>query len=298
MQDVGVDTPWIRLLIYLADIKNGIFGSWQLCLSFLLVPVCIFLFFRHKLSDRADQILKNKKLLLLLFCFIFLIFNLHEYLAGNLGYSRKWANPFELLLLILPVLWGLVYCQKFLRIVIAVLIFLFCFQGTIGLHQTLNKNLKKPDFLLKDRFNNIYVFNPPGWLSVIQETTSFLEHNLKKDETFFVIPYGPIYYFLTHRNSPAWQLSFQDYQHITPNEEMQTIQDLMKKNVRWVVVLREANAKPSEKNKNKNIGSGAPPILMTFIARNYELVASFGDWREGEDWGLRHATAIFRKKLP
>ena len=45
-------------------------------------------------------------------------------------------------------------------------------------------------FSFKNNFSNIYIFNPPGWFKVVQETTGFLQDHLKKDETFLAIPYG------------------------------------------------------------------------------------------------------------
>ncbi|MDO8580132.1 MAG: hypothetical protein Q7S13_01465 [Candidatus Omnitrophota bacterium] len=278
---------WIRgILINTGTSPSNILFAFIIMLS----TVQTFLFLTRKEAMLASE--KRQTILALLIPALFYVLNLHEYLASGVLYRTFWSAPFSLLLIFLLIDIGTKNLTKTIRLMLYAALLLVILSRALGGYQALNQR-KVPAQHLNLPRADIFVGNQPAWITTVTETVRFLDKNLKAEELFVALPYDPLYYFLTAKQSPTPQLIFFDHINIPAQQEKGVIADLKKHNVRWVLL---SNRIKSPEEGLGEFGKTYCPLIANYIQENFEVVATFGDWANPPGWASNHGTIILRRK--
>jgi hypothetical protein len=151
----------------------------------------------------------------------------------------------------------------------------------------------KPWQFMATERGQVFTANEPVWHYTVELTTQFLENQLKKDETFFALPYDPLYYYLTGKPSPTRQLIFFEHIKIPPEQEIKIIQELEKNKVNYVVLSSRYN---SPEPGLGILGKTYCPLIGRYLNENFKKIAAFGDWTHPGEWAWNHGTKILRRK--
>ena len=150
----------------------------------------------------------------------------------------------------------------------------------------------KPSHFVPVRGAEIYVNNDADWISTVKRTVDFLNSHLKKDETFFALPYDPLYYFLTQKTAPVRETIFFDLSHMPPEQEVEIIRSLEDKKVDYVLLSsRQHSFEPSL----GFFGYSYCPILAQYLYKNFRGVAIYGNWNAFPRWAQNHAVLILKR---
>ena len=244
------------------------------------------------ISARTDKNLKNILILTLGTTLIFIFFSSHEYLASGIVYRIIWIAPLEIIFLFLCLGFG---TKRFSPLM---LYLIYCTILIIPLHKALAasgiiQQIKRPQQYLALERGRVYTANSPQWVKTVTQTTEYLDRHLKKDESFLALPYEPIYYFLTGKESPVWHLLLIQTTNLNKEEERAIIRTLEKKNINYIVLSNRAH---SEEKDLGILGETYLINLYQYITKNYEEVETFGDWEAPAGWIINHATKILRRK--
>ena len=244
----------------------------------------IFLF----LGAATHHYSKYIKLLVTIILFTLYVFYLHEYLSPFL-------NGFPLLfwIMVIPIslVIGLYFYPQLLRFLLVFVLFtiiFFRYQEQIEIV----KAKKLPEQYLALERGQIITGNEWGWFATVEQTTEFLQTHLKKDETFFALPYDVLYYYLTDKPSPSRQLIFFEHIKIPPEQEHSVVSEIEKKNVNYILLSnRIASGEPGL----GVLGKTYCPILGEYIRDNFQPIAMFGDWVDHPGWAWSHGTQILKR---
>lgn len=194
-------TPWQSLFAMgKAIIFNTTTTPSNMVFAILTIVLTLMSFIKlfSKRTPPAER--QNIASIFLLLGFLYFI-NLHEYLLSGVLYRSYWATPFSTLLLFLMIGYGAKNIspslQKILFGAFFVVIFLQ-FVNSVNIIQ----DKKIPEQFLSLPRGNITAGNTPDWFTTVQKTTEFLQKHLPANETFFALPYDPLYYYLTDKNLP------------------------------------------------------------------------------------------------
>jgi len=268
--------------------------SWPSMLLFLIFFITLITSFLPKRETGKIDISQKRIGIIFLGCLFFLVLNLHEYLGGSLNYSKTWAAPFEFLFFWLVIGYGVSRLPKIFQISLIIFVNLIAATTAYRILSFLRIQRNHPGFCLKTRYSNVYTFNPFDWFATVQQATAFLNANLKDKEEFLAIPYEPLFYFLTNRNSPIWQMNFQDYQNIG-QEQAAIIQELEKKQINWVLVSNNVTSDPLFLSSLQKRNGPFCPTLVQYVMKNYKPVVNFGNWTNETQFLANYAVIIFKR---
>lgn len=221
--------------------------------------------------------------------------SLHEFLKSGIPYRAAWGQPFIFLLIFLFLGTGLSRINKHVQtlLILSLLLLVVTTHLTYLRQLTVFKNSGK--FFTSPR-GELILANPPAWIHTVQETTNYLKQHLGADETFFSIPYEPLYYFLTGRRCPTWLYTFfTPYGHVLSVQEGQIIEDLSRRRVNYVLI---SNQQTSPESSLGMFGVNYGRLLARYIGQNFSEVAHFGDWDVPAGWVEGHAVKIFKRNHP
>ncbi len=270
--------------------NNALIGWPNRCFAILillsLIQTITLIF--NKKTDRA---LKSKIILTLAILSIFYLVNLHEFLKSAVYYRTFWSTSFSMMLIFIVIYFGVKNLSRSIQILF---IFTILFTVTIKMIEgTKNlRNLKTPEHYIAHPRTQIYVSNPPQWIQTVVATTNYLEQNVKKDELFFALPYDPLYYFLTDKDSPTRQLIFFNHIKIPTEQEKTIIAELEKNNVTWVVMSSRSQSKDPTLGV---FGETYCPLLGEYIKKHFAMTIEFGDWKNEPGWIGNHGTRILKR---
>jgi len=277
------------------------FNKIMVTLATCTLPRCIFsaafllallrlayLLLRKRLSPR--------ELLPLLTLSLFTIASLHEYIGGGHKFHLFWFFP-SMILLIFFLLHPAINSIRTdsAKTVIVLLLFLI---AVIPLLKKINKisMFKNPQHLLNINGNWVYSEQPADWFATVQDTTRFIERNVPPGEKIFALPYEPLYYFLSGRDAATRHTMFFQRSRITPEQEQETIADLEKNHVRYVI-LSNRSLKNAEGNLGV-LGQTHCQRLWEYLNENFTVVATLGSWDTPAGWAVNHAVKILKRKAP
>ena len=267
----------------LSNRSDGIFAV----IVILSVISTIVVVIRHW----KEKKLRDQRLLMIFILGFFLLVNLHEFLMSGVFYRSFWAKPFSIMLIFTLIA---IAVSKFPGIIQNLLytgiLWIAFQQGTTQIH--LINQFKTADHYLAHPKAKIFVGNTPQWITTVNQTTNYLSTQLKPDETFFALPYDCIYYYLTGKKSPTRQLIFFDHIKIPPEQERKIIRELEARSVRYVV-LSSRFASPEQ--GLGVFGQTYCPILGKYLADNFQVAATFGDWQNIPGWAWNHGTKILKR---
>ena len=219
---------------------------------------------------------------------------LHEYLSSGTNYCILWAKPVWITLMFIVIGTAAVNSHSFLRFLILVPLICVLFSEG-GYHLVSAKAYRSADRLLQSPRGQVYVSNDISWLYTVRTTTEFLKETLGPQETFFALPYDPLYYYSTGRRSPTWQTCFFSLTHIPPEQEKRVIQDLERNHINWVVL---SNRFVSSEAGTGVLGRDYCPLLAKYLDQNFIAILQIGDWTHPAGWAEHHGTLILKRKTP
>ena len=272
-----------HLLKFLETPFNAIFAVLVACSA---IQTFLFLAQKPLKSGRKRQI--QATIFILVF---FFVINLHEFLLSGIHFTLLWAMPFLFLLTVIFLAVGTQKFPAFFRLILFGAILLMAFLRIAEQHRLIAYYKSPGQYLPWDRAK-IYTANPPAWMATVGTTTEYLRNHLGPDETFLAIPFEPLYFFLTKKDSPVYQLAFYKFNNITMKMENDIIRQLEQKKVNWIVL-------------SSFFRSGLPALgffgkthcqlLFHYIEKHFTIVTGFGDWQSKPVWGGSHGVIILKR---
>jgi hypothetical protein len=262
-------------------------------LAVLIVSALISLvyFFKKSKIEPGERrlILTTGKVLALLY-----LFHLHEYMGGAVTpYRLYWAQPFSLLLSFLLIGTVLRYSWPAVQwLIIGILLF-----GMLGHFKEKIKETTSPGFLSQlwthPRGGIIVKSAGEGWINTANKTSAYLQKHLADDETFFALPYDPLYYYLADKKSPTRQLIFFDHINIPPEQEKDIIADLERRRINYIVLSNRMKSRYEE--GMGTLGETYCPLIGKYIEDHFETLETYGEWEQEPLWAWRHGIKILKR---
>lgn len=225
---------------------------------------------------------------------VYYVLNFHECLLSGMWYRGIWAEPIGIVLLFTAIGAAALHFHKIIQAVIIGAIILIAASTAFMTQQRLQP-FHTPQHYLNIPRTNVFVQNDPAWITTVQDTTAFLNNNLKPDETFLAFPYDPLYYYLTERKSPTRLLSFIEMIRVPPEQERAIIHDLEARSVDLILLSSTIH---STKKDLGFLGKTYCPILADYFEKNFTLIAEFGNWTNKPGWASNHGTRILKRIAP
>ncbi len=247
---------------------------------------------------RASYLLVNKKfnpenkkhlLLVLAALSMFYTFNIAEFMVSNLWFRQHWVITLQVMLFFFILELGL---QKVHRGIIPLLMIVLLSISSLTIYNTnmfIHFN-KIPPNRLHIGSNSIYLpWNHQQWIQTITRTTQFIQQHTSKGDKIVAIPYTPIYYFLSDRDSATWDLTFFN----RPWREEPSIAQIENNNVEYVILSNRAFR--SVEKRFGVLGKTYGFKLKAYLDQNFTEVASYGPWDLPAGWFENHAVKILKK---
>ncbi|MBZ0166085.1 MAG: hypothetical protein K8I00_04700, partial [Candidatus Omnitrophica bacterium] len=132
---------------------------------------------------------------------LFYTTSLHEFLFTGIRYRLNWGTPFLGLITFLSLGTALRYAPRALRYGVAlVLAGIFVTHHMVTL-TAYRMTLHAGKFVPLSNAG-VYVNNSTQWIHTVRSVTDYLNETLPADQTFFALPYDPLFYFLTDNPAP------------------------------------------------------------------------------------------------
>jgi hypothetical protein len=266
------------------NIPNGAFA--------ILILLSLGLTLRRFYSK--DISIQHKKTLFLSLAIpaIYYVLNMHEFIVSGVTYRQFWATPMQYVIMFLLFSVTLQSVSKVIRFgIYASIASLLMLQNLNNLN--LYQQIRNPYQYIHLNRGKIFTTNHYLWVDTVIQTTHFLNANLKKDETFFAIPYDTLFHFLTDRDSPTRQLIFFEHINIPREQEEKIIRELEAKKVNWIVLSNRTN---SDEEGLGLLGKDYCPLIGAYIQNNFTVAAEYGDWVNPAGWAWNYGIRILRRK--
>lgn len=244
------------------------------------------------LQNKIDPTTKARLLLAFFSLATLMTFVLHEFLASGVYYRLTWTFSLLLIALFYLIFFATIgSVHRDLRTLLTIaLLGLALF--TISQKNFLVYEIKRLGEPLRLGDNKIFTLQSPLWRKTVGDVCDYIVKNTREDEKIFVLPFDPLYYFLTGRGSASRQLIFFEHKHITEEQEKKTIADLLDKNVHWVLI---SNRAWSDEPGMGRFGQTYCPLLSDYIQKNFQVVLAAGDWQNPPGWAWNHGMLILKR---
>lgn len=216
---------------------------------------------------------------------------LHEFIVIGVFYQAFWSEPFKVLMM-----FGLLgFAARDLskpRQIAATLVILFLFAVQIPSDSELYADYRAPSSRFRVAGTDLSIGNDPGWVQTVSETVQYLKNHLNPTESFWAIPYDPLYYPLARRSSPTREVNLLNV--FLPPDEQHEIIARLKNNHVALVVQSNRDREPGISGINQNNA----PILQKYLEDNFVVETQFGNWESRPFWWANHAVRILKRRLP
>ena len=294
---LAVDHPYnislgeaLRILVQ--GTWDGVTSNWvSMAFGLLLsgsVIRTLFLFVLRKLPSSTEKTIG----LSLIALSIFYIGNLHEFMSSGVWYRTVWSQPLGMMISFIVIHTAVSDWPRRWHTGMWILIVCFMSWGFYSKAAMVGE-VKTADHYLSHPRARVYLTNSDRWIETVEKTTDFLMTNLEEDELFFALPYDPLYYYLTDKDSPTRQIIFFDHINIPEEQERTIISELRSHRVRYVLVSSRQNS--SEVGLGV-LGQTYCPLIAQYIRENFVPVAQFGDWENPPGWAWNHGTLLLEKR--
>ncbi len=248
----------------------------------------IFIIISPKTNPQERKTLVSAFLLLCFFYFV----NLHEYMFSGVLYRSYWATPFSTMMLFFFI--GYAFSKVSLKIQRLVFGAFFVIIFAQYVHEIdIIREKKIPEQFLALNRGRITTSNPENWFSSVSQTADYLKKHIPANETFFALPYDPLYYYLTDKTSPTRQLIFFEHINIPAEQEITIIASLEQKHVNYILISNRAFA--TQEPGLGVFGKTYCPLLGKYLSANFRPIAQFGEWRYEPGWAWNHGTKILKR---
>ena len=223
---------------------------------------------------------------------VFYVLHLHEFLLSGIAYRLLWPQLFSLLMMFIILSVGIQTLSRLFQNLLTLTLLLLIVLQIIPRYQAYPL-ITRPEQFLSIPKAGIFVSNPPEWIKTVTQTTNFLKNHLKSNETFFALPYEPLYYYLADKPSPTWQMAFFKFSNISPDQEQQVIQDLEQKHINYIVL---SNRSATTEEGLGILGGTHCVELGKYILENFKTIKKFGDMDNEPGWIWPHGIKILQRK--
>ncbi len=286
--------PWIALGEYFNLVKANFLGlGCDYAFGMLLICACIqslVVIHSRKLAPQQQR----AYLLALVIFGVYCVLNFHEFLKSGVVYRSFWAQPIGIVWMFTVIALGLSNFTRPIRI----MVFLLILSIAAGQMQTVYSETKKlhtTNHYLPHPRAKIFIRNDLQWITTVEATAQYLSAHIPANETFFALPYDPIYYYLTGKPSPTRMLIFFDHINISPQQEQTILRDIGSARVNYILLSSRIH---SHEPGIGSFGNTFCPGIAKYISDRFEPVVRFGDWTNEPLWSRQHGTAIFKRKIP
>ncbi len=263
-----------------ANWPNRIFG--------LLLLSSVFLTLREIFLKETDIKIRKKMIFAVSISVVFYVVNLHEFFASAVLYRTFWAKPFSIFLVFLFIGFAMRRTPKILQVLLVSSLFCIILLRYTDHMTTVGIRKANGQYLALEK-GQVFSDNPIRWFDTVKKTTQYLRGQLKDNETFFAVPYDPLYYFLSNKPSPTRQLIFFEHINIPEEQERKIIAELENKNVNTILVSNRARSGEAGLG---TLGETYCPLLGKYIDDHFKEVAAFGDWENHPGWAWNHGVRI------
>jgi hypothetical protein len=216
---------------------------------------------------------------------------LHEYLKSGTMYRTFWASPFAFMFIFVMIHNGTIKFKKAHKTVLYIIILLVIIASWIPIRQKIKSQKTDMNYWAHPKVK-VFFTNEKEWKETVTATTDYLQENLTEAETFFALPYDPLFYFLTSKNSPTRQLIFFNHINIPKEQEDLIIADLENKKIQLIVISNHAVADGAAMGI---FGVTYCPLLSKYINENFKIVKKFGVWDRSSGWIKNYGTMILKR---
>ena len=119
----------------------------------------------------------------------------------------------------------------------------------------------------------------------------FLVSQIDENEKFLAIPYDPIYYYLSNRDSATRQLAIL---HFSDSKEQDLLKEIKENEVKHILLSNRAYR--DHDTRFGVFGKDYGKKLQKYIDEYFEEIATFGPWEASPGWTTNHAVKIYRRK--
>ncbi len=215
-----------------------------------------------------------------------------EYIVSVHLFRIGWFLPIIVLLIFFIIFLGLKNSPKLLRLS-AYTVLLFVAVLSLGRDYLFTLANKRPETRLNIPPNQVYVAKQhQQWLETIVPAVGFIKQNVPQNDKILAIPYAPLYYFLSGRDSGSRTLLF--LQLLREEKELEILKEIDDNNVNFIIISNRA-FRDVEKRFG-SFGKDYGGLLAEHIFENFEEVAAFGPWEKQAHWIINHAVKIYRRK--
>ena len=273
------------------SIALNITFNWPNLLFALVLIAAIFRTMYLIFLPQTDKNVRRRILLAIGFLCAGYVVCLNEYLVSGVAYRIEWSKPFSIILIFLFFGYAMRDFERISKILLFSSLLIVIFQRFVFQVGVVQSKRMPEQYLSMDR-GYVITGNDEGWHKTVKDTVDYLGRNLKSDETFFALPYDPLYYYLAARRSPTRQIIFFDHIHIPKEQERSIIIELEAHNTEYVLV---SSRMASDERGLGILGVTYCPLLAGYIRNNYKEVASFGDWTSAPGWAWNHGVKILKR---
>lgn len=284
----------IKYVMYFKFLYMITSNSWRYILTFGVIVTAFVLVIRHLLNPQTDKKIKTDILFALGTVSALILLVSHEFIMGYQLYRVNWTIPYQMVLFCLVI--GFAVRKYHLNIRYAVILFVL-FVALFDSVRYLNRvdQLKAPDQMILLENAQIFVGNQPEWIRTVEQTTHYLEYILEDDETFFALPYEPLYYYLTSRKSPTWHVLMMAGSELNSTQEEEMIETLKDKRIRYVLLSNRYRSKEQDMGE---LGVTHLKELAKYINAHFQTEATFGFWDADPGWNFNHGLKILKRIEP
>ena len=295
-QRTDVALTFMGTVKYLGEIFALIFSSniWP-CVAVLSGIAAVATIVRLVLKKAEARQERVKPILIMVSLLILVGVTFHEFLLSGIFYRLFWALP--LVLLSMFFLFGYATAGPRLKIIrgmLYVVLFWLAFT-TINAESRKIASVKTPEHMLQWGQNRVYTLQPAQWFDTVHKACVFIDHNVPPGEKMFSVPFDTLYNFLTGRDQPTRQWTFFQHFIMPPEQDLDTIRDLEREKVNWVLL---SNRAITLEEGLGTFGRDYCHILGAYIFTDYEAVAQFGWWTRRASWAWDHGVIILKRKRP
>ena len=288
--------PFLKYKIYWSRLVGLVTQAWSFALLGLLLLVTtgrtLFLFFRTR-PDKTRQDALHFCIAVTAFLTLLVA---HEFLMGAHVYRAVWTIPFQMIFFGLTLHFGTKNIRPLLRETLILGVLAVVLWDLFRYYNRINHQYKVSEQLLHEPKATVYLGNRQPWIRTVEQVSSYLRENLADGETFFAVPYEPLYYFLADRKSPSWHMMFVKGAGITDEQEQEIIRALKDPSIKYVLLSNRYRF--TSETRLGELGTTHLIEMSKYINDHFQTEATFGAWEAEAGWNFNHGMKILRRLPP
>ncbi|MCB9719773.1 MAG: hypothetical protein H6756_02770 [Candidatus Omnitrophica bacterium] len=288
--------PYLKYKIYWSRLVGLVTQAWSFALLGLLLLVTtgrtLFLFFRTR-PDKTRQDALHFCIAVTAFLTLLVA---HEFLMGAHVYRAVWTIPFQMVFFGLTLHFGTKNIRPLLRETLILGVLAAVLWDLFRYYNRINHQYKVTEQLLHTPKATVYLGNHQPWIRTVEQVSSYLRENLADGETFFAVPYEPLYYFLADRKSPSWHMMFVKGAGITDEQEQEIIRALKDPSIKYVLLSNRYRF--TSETRLGELGTTHLIEMSKYINDHFQTEATFGAWEAEAGWNFNHGVKILRRLPP